>query len=75
MITIARNVVTGRCERCGRVLLLSVGKDESGMQLFWCGRCIATAGVEGLTDPLKTIEWPRTGSSFGTRECGKERKK
>jgi len=67
MITIARNVVTGRCERCGRVLLISMVKDEAGMQLFWCGRCIATAGVEGCTDPLKTMEWPRTGYSDGTR--------
>jgi hypothetical protein len=56
MIRIARNVVTDRCERCGRLVLLSVARDKTGRQLFWCERCIATYGTEGLTDLLKDMQ-------------------
>ncbi|MDD1710921.1 MAG: hypothetical protein LUQ37_08455 [Methanoregulaceae archaeon] len=57
-ITIARNVVTDRCERCGRVLLLNMVKEKNGRTMLWCRRCISVAGIEGLVDPLKTIRWP-----------------
>jgi len=53
MIPIAWNVVTDRCERCGRVLLLSMIRDGTGRTMLWCKRCISEAGVEGFVDPLQ----------------------
>ena len=59
MFRISRKVVTDKCERCGRVVLLDFVRDELGRQMLLCEQCITTAGVEGLTDPLKNIKWPK----------------
>ncbi|HQP81563.1 MAG TPA: hypothetical protein PK277_00765 [Methanoregulaceae archaeon] len=58
MITIARNVVTDRCERCGRVLLLNMVRDGTGRTMLWCERCISVAGIEGFGDLLKHFKTP-----------------
>ena len=59
MKVIVRKVVTGRCDRCGRVMLLDLVKDELGRKMLLCERCITPRGLEGLTDPLKNIQWPK----------------
>jgi transcription elongation factor Elf1 len=57
MLTIVRKVLTGKCDRCGHIVLLDLVKDESGKQMLLCNQCTTRVGVEGLTDPLGKIKW------------------
>jgi hypothetical protein len=60
MITIARKVLTGKCDRCGYIVLLDLAKDESGKKMLLCTHCTTKVGVEGFTDPLGKIKWPKS---------------
>jgi transcription elongation factor Elf1 len=57
MLTIVRKVLTGKCDRCGHIVLLDLVKDESGKQMLLCNQCTTRIGVEGLTNPLGKIKW------------------
>ena len=58
MITVARKFMVDRCERCGRLALLNLVRDDPGRQMLLCRDCISLLGKQGLTDPLGNIRWP-----------------